>query len=120
MSLQSLITKWGSSYTVTRRVSGDYVNGVYTDGASSTFSITASIQPVAGDDLKTLPEGQHAEDTRILFTETELRVRKTGNEPDQISVDGLNWEVINVEKWSAPSFGTHYKCLIAKTTVTPP
>ncbi len=114
MSLQGVIARWGSSYTVYRAIQGDYVKGVYTDGSMSEVTIIANIQPVTGDDLKTLPEGQHADAVRVLFTETELNTRESGFEPDQVGVDGLLWEVISVEKWTATEWGTHYRCMISK------
>lgn len=116
MSLQSVIAKWGAAYAVTRTVAGTYSNGVYTDGSQSTVNIVASIQPMSGDDLKSLAEGQHTEDTRVCFTETELKTRAAGFEPDRVPVDGKTFEVIRVEKWTADKWGTHYRCYLSKVT----
>lgn len=102
------------TYTVTRQVEGSYVDGVYTPGGISNFTVDASVQPISGMELENLPEGQHAENTRVLYTTTaELFPRNPTNEADEIAIDGEDWEVFNVETWFA--FGcTHYKCLIAR------
>jgi hypothetical protein len=96
------------TYTVTRTAQGVYTNGRYTPGATTTFPIVASIQPVTGRDLQLLPEGQHASESRIVYTTTELRSRATANDPDTIAIDGEAWDVISFERWEA--FGdTHWR-----------
>lgn len=103
------------TYTVTRTAVGTRTNGRYTPGATSTFDITASVQPVTGRDLQSLPEGQRAEETRIVYTTTELRTRTATVDPDSISIDSETWAVVKVERWQA--FGnTHYRAFVARQT----
>jgi hypothetical protein len=86
-------------YTVTRTAAGSYTNGRYTEGAESTFTIIASIQPVTGRDLADLPEGQNGDEVRQVFTITELLTRVPGQEPDIITLDGEDFYVYRVKRW---------------------
>jgi hypothetical protein len=65
-------------------------------GATSTFSIAASVQPYNGGILRVLPEGLHAEDVRHVFTETELRVRP---QPDRIAIGTDTFVAFAVEPY---------------------
>jgi hypothetical protein len=118
MSLTGVIAGFASgTYTVTRTAAGTLTTGRYTAGATSSFSIVATIQPMTGRNLKILPEGQHAEETMVVYTTTELRARTPASEPDVFTFDGEAWKVVNVKRWQA--FGdTHYVATIGRT-VTP-
>ena len=109
--LRGVIATHGSTYTVTRRATGAYVAGIWTDGASSTFTITAYVEPASGRDLKTLTEGQRTEDARTVYTETELRATAGG--PDSISIGGEAYEVVKVETFTGLG-GTHYRAVCAR------
>jgi len=101
------------TYTVTRTAAGTRTLGRYTAGAASTFSIEASVQPVTGRDLQAMPEGQRAEETKVVYTTTELRTRTPAGEPDTIAIDSETWAVTKVERWDA--FGdTHYRAYVAR------
>lgn len=116
MSLTGVISRFKTgTYTVTRTAAGTRTLGRYTPGAPSTFSIVASIQPVTGRDLQTLPEGQRAEETRVVYTTTELRTRTATVEPDTLSIDSETWAVTKVERWQAFG-GTHYRAMVARQT----
>lgn len=100
------------TYSVSRRASGSFTQGRYTPGTLALLTITASVQPVRGRDLRVLPEGQRAEDTRVVYTTTELRTRTDSTEPDRVSIGGEPFNVFRVEKWDA--FGTtHYRAFVA-------
>jgi hypothetical protein len=101
------------TYTVTRTAAGTRTLGRYTPGASSTFSIDASVQPVTGRALQALPEGHRAEETRLVLTTTEIRTRTPTNEADTISIDSESWAVVKVERWDAFG-GTHYRAFVAR------
>lgn len=83
--------------------------GTVLSGNPITFQAEMSIQPVTGRNLKLLPEGQYAEESRVIFTETELRTRTHSNDPDLVEIDGESWKVFNVQKW--PSF---YKAMVGR------
>ena len=98
--IESLST---GTYTITRRVAGSYVNGIYVPGATSTFTIIAAIVPATGRDLLRLPEGRRSVETRILFTTSTMLVGAQAgtNDADLVTVDGDVWEVQQSEAWKA-------------------
>lgn len=98
------------TYTVTRRgpttVGAD---GIADAATASTFTITASVQPLRGRELQRLPEGLRVAERRKLYTSTSLKVIGA---PDVVSIDGDDWEVESVENYS--QLGNYYKVVVAK------
>lgn len=86
------------TYTVTRTAQGARVDGHYASGAATTFPIVANVQDVTGELLKDLPEGMRAEETRVVFTITELRSLADTTEPDVITIDGYLWRVVRAQR----------------------
>lgn len=92
------------TYTVTRKPAGSYVAGVWTKGQPSqtlTFSIVASIQPASGKELLRLPEGRRTEETRVVYSKTELQPGGQAQpfSADLLTIGGESWEVQNVMPW---------------------
>lgn len=114
MSVIDAITSLSTgTYTRTRYAAGSTTNGVYTAGAGSTSSIVAAVQPVRGAELRVLPEGRHADDSRVVYSETELRVSPV---PDRVTIEGSAFEVFKSERWDA--FGqTYYRALVSRLVV---
>jgi hypothetical protein len=109
-SIASLAT---GSYTRTRYAAGTTTDGVYTPGSTSTASIVASVQPVRGEELHALPEGRHADQSRVVYSESELRAAPI---PDRVTIDGAEFEVFKAERWDA--FGeTYYRALASRLVV---
>lgn len=96
------------AYTVTRFAAGTIVNGNYTKGASSSVPIRANVLPFTST-TKVLPEGRHAEDTRVILTASELRVAAPGGDADIITIGGAAFEVFEVN-----GFPGHYEALAGK------
>lgn len=95
------------TYTRTRYAADTITNGVASRGAPSTASIVASVQPVTGADLQALPEGRRADEVKVAFSLSELRVK------DRLTIGGEPYEVDKVETWQA--FGeTHYRALVSR------
>lgn len=117
MALGGVIARFASgTYTVTRKAAGTVSVGDYTPGATTTFSIVASVQPISGRELSVLPQGQRGEEVRVVYTLTELKTRTPATEPDTISIGGETWEVFRTESWEA--FGaTHYRAHVARKVV---
>jgi hypothetical protein len=117
MALTGVISRFSTgTYTVTRTAAGSYTTGRYAAGAPSTFAITASVQPVQGRDLQSVPEAQRGEEVKVLWTTTELRTRGAG-EPDSVSIDGEAWRVVRVKRWQAfggDGSGDHYEVYVAR------
>lgn len=86
------------TYTVTRAGAGAYANGIFTPATPSTLPIDASVQPLNGFDLQVLDEAHHSENTKKLYTVTELFSKKDNQAADKISIDGEDYVVTNVKK----------------------
>lgn len=109
-ALSSLST---GTYTRTRYAAGTTTAGVYAAGAATTADIVAAVQPVRGAELHALPEGRHADNSRVVYSETELRASPV---PDRVTIEGDAYEVFKSERWDA--FGeTYYRALVSRLVV---
>lgn len=116
MSLRGVVKKYSTgTYTVTR-ATGGLVGGLWVDGVPTTFPLDASIQDIDGATLRDLPEGQSAQDSLVIFTTTELRVRTTATAPDVIAYKGDQYRVTRVGSYGIIS-GGHYRCFAERVTV---
>lgn len=82
--------------TIKRTVPGSYVNGVYVEGAETTLTIQASVQPMSGNDLVAVPEGRRASDMVKLYTSTDLFSQGdtgSGQSPDRLVWLGKDYEI---------------------------
>ncbi len=114
MSLSAAILSLSTgTYTVTRYEPATNLSGVVVPGDSESFTIVASVQPLTGRELKSLPEGMRTEEMRALWTPTELRTQGTDNDPDKVTIGSETWEVVRVEPW--PELGDYYKVTLAKS-----
>lgn len=104
---------------VTRKARGNTVRGRVQDGTVSTVTIVAATAPATGNDLLRLPEGRRTNETRVIFTSTQLYVGGIGfaYEADTISIDGGAYEIMHVETWRDPSSrSVGYRCLAVNIT----
>lgn len=96
---------------------GSYdVNGVWSGGTPTLFDIKCSLQPTSQNDLMALPETRRSRKSYTVFTETALQTVKedtSGTNPDQTTIDGEIYEVVNVEPWKNDVL-EHYKVIIQK------
>ena len=83
-------------------------------GEPLTCQIMASVQPLNGNDLELLPEGDRAEDSRRLYTASEVRTadQHCGRPADQIIIDGKTYKVIEVKRQR--SVIPHYRVLCVR------
>lgn len=91
-----------TSYTFTRR-NGSYVNGRWSDGTASTFTMKCTIQPnIAGNMTKLLPEGDRSKKSIFIITQgisTQIRTSKEGAsllKGDELTWNGEVYEVREV------------------------
>lgn len=120
-SIDSLLTDTG--IVVTRCAPGTLVDGIYTAGAPSTFTIDAVVQPaynlnrvIGGSNLSALVDGQKATDVRQLHTRTELFVLTEAHPtPDVLTFQGSDWVVARVERWDL-SGEVHFHVVAARLT----
>lgn len=121
MSLNGVIGVFATgTYTVTRTVTGTYTAGRYTDGATGTFDITASVQPVSGRDLQFVAEGEHGNEVKVVYTSTPLFTRTPTTSPDKVAIDGETYEVFRVEKWQHFGISTnedHFRVFVSRLTL---
>ena len=96
-------------YTVTRYGADSFENGLRDSGSGSTFEIEASVQPLSGRDLQMLSDAERVLETRALYTDAELFVRRGEKAADTVAIEGESWRVFKVERW--PSYT---KALVAR------
>lgn len=119
-AIASLATHLG--ITVSRRVEGTYVNGVYVSASPTTFTIDAVIQPaynlnriIGGADLDAKVDLQRTDEVRVVYTVTELKTRSPTTDPDVVTFDGADWTAIRVENWNLRG-EIHYRVVVTKQT----
>lgn len=107
MSVTDVIRRNSETLAVERRnVAGTVTDGFQTEDAPTAFNIVAHIQQARQKDMINAPEGQRAEDTRIIWSEAELLVA------DRITEAGVEYIVQAVEFWKQGSF---YKATAVET-----
>lgn len=115
MSLVGVISSFSTgTYIITRTAADMYINGIRTPGATSTFTLDASIQPVTGRALYVLPVARHTQDVRKFWTTTQLI---TLPNPDKITIDGELFEVFQVFVHSVLSDAPFYRVYCARQTI---
>ena len=89
------------TYTVTERGAYTVVNGRMVPGASTTFDIRASIQPVPGRVRETLPEGIREAVQLMCYTRSTLRGpdQGTGLPPHRVTYRGEEYDVADSQPW---------------------
>ena len=83
-------------FTIKRTVAGSYVSGVYVEGVESTITIQASVQPMSGTDIVSIPEGRRASDMVKVYTDSDLFGQGdagTGQSPDRLVYRGKEYEI---------------------------
>ena len=106
-------------YTVKRTVAGSYVNGVYVEGAETTLTIQASVQPMSGNDLVAVPEGRRAADMVKLYTSTDLFSQGdagSGQSPDRLVWLGKDYEISSKDVRQMGVI-SHYKMYAIKVPI---
>jgi hypothetical protein len=103
MNLSGVVTSLAShtALAVKRAVAGAYVNGRYVASAPAGLTVLASVQPLTGDDLLVLPEGERTTGAIEIFSVVELlptqeALNKLG---DLVTYLGKDYRVRNVQNW---------------------
>jgi len=101
---------YNETLSVTRKAVGSFntATGIYSDGADTVFSITASVQPVSGKQLERLAENRRERDAKAIYTQTELKNN------DFVTIDSDVYEVDVVEDFSRHSFLKHYEVIATR------
>lgn len=102
------------TYTVTRSTAGEPYgsDGRAATPATSTFQVTGPLLPVSGRDLKHLPEGQRAEESRAFWSPVLLLGAGPSQSPDRLSAGGETWQVQTV--FDRNDLGKFWKVILVK------
>jgi len=113
----NLLVTGGATQPVgsTSGASGGYINGVYQDGTATTFTAVISLQPITGQELVLLKEGNRTKRYLRGYTATRLftEIDSDASNADIIYYDDHYFEVLEVEKWT-PMDLNHYSVLFAQ------
>lgn len=107
-------TCFSDTFTVTRASAGSWTKGRYVEGGTSTFEITGSVQPMGPKETELLPEAYRTKRAYRVYTATELKTVDVPNSvsADSISIDGSDYEVIDVSYWR--QMMPHYKAIVVR------
>lgn len=105
MSVVDVIRRNSETLAVERRDLAGVTDGFHTENAPTTFNIQGHIQQAQQQDLINAPEGQRTEDSRVLWTETEMLVA------DRVTESGIEYIVQSVEFWKQ---GPFYKAVMVE------
>ena len=117
-NLTDVIGRSGFAYpgTVTvKRIPAGTTDGYgrYIPGTPTTFSLSPVGIVPGGSSLKVMPDGYSAEDTRTLYTTTQLYKLPT---PDRVYIDGEEFAVIHVTGPWTGFGGTHWVVTVGRTS----
>lgn len=101
--------------TVKRYSGGAYdVNGFWVEGTTSTFSISASVQPMSYEEMQLVDENRRGTSTFKIYTDSELITsEKEGQNPDRVIYNSEEYEVTKIGDWHNDVIN-HYKYVINK------
>lgn len=110
-----VIAELGETFTARRGTAPtfDAAGRAIDPAPGATFSIVASVQPISGEELKRLPEGERSEDLRELYTTAELHTANpaAGTRADEVIIEGEAFEVERVHPWRMAGFT---KCIVRR------
>ena len=114
-----MINTWSDTFTVNRLVAGTIdSDGFYTDGSTSSFTVSATIMRLSAKDMINLPEGQRTEQMVKIYTDAVLNTSNitTGIKGDIVTYKGNTYEIISLENWDDfnASGIEHYKYVAMK------
>lgn len=90
---------------------GSYVNGRWVEGSHTDAIITASIQPLVGEEMQLVPEDRRETETFKMYTSAVINTITDAN-PDQVIFNGKTFVVLQVFPWQNTSVFfpvQHYK-----------
>ena len=98
---ESMITRFGTPVTVTRKGAGTYTNGVFTPGTTTAISTVASVQPLSGKEMASLPELERVTGMfkAYFFIEVFTSDDQAGKPADVVSFASKAYRVKSVEPW---------------------
>lgn len=97
-----------NKFEIVRRLAAinDFGEAVFTE---SSFPIIGSVQAGDGATLKRLPEGAQLEDTKTIYSKTQLRANVPGGYSDIVIWKCKRYQVLTVMPWENWGAGW-YRC----------
>lgn len=96
------------TFTAKRRAKGNHVRGHYSPGKLTTFEkLKGNIQPLNGQELLQVPEGDRQKENNWLFTSFEIA------DNDIVIYKDIKYEVQVVKDWT-PFCISYYRARITK------
>ncbi len=82
--------------------------------APTSSTVRASVQPMNGEDVQLLPEGNRHADMLKLYTKSELRTadQHAGTPADRVVIDGKTYEVKESARYRTHQ--RHYRAVVAR------
>ena len=111
--LSDVIEDEAVSLTITRSSAPAMSNGRAGVVTTSSFTITACVQPAPTRELLLFPEGIRNRGMVKLFSAIELKDLPL---PDQFDYLGAVWDVVKVDDWM--DVGGYYRCFAARVSET--
>ena len=98
---EALCSENSQIVTVERKAVGAYVDGIYQEGATTTFKSICSVQHPSPADLQILPEGERDSDIRKFISKKSIR---TTSDRDALIADvilhkDIRYKVISASDW---------------------
>jgi len=107
---------FNTALQVHRDTAGQYVDGVWQEGARKQFTLLASVQPTNQNDMAKLEGGREYQQTYTLYSNARLRQanQKDGLNADLIMIDGDEFEVVHTERWQNGLI-SHHMAIVERT-----
>ena len=104
-----------SDFTVYRRVPGTRTEGKWVEGSEAAFTVSASAQPLRGEEMQSLPEGRRTMQAIKIYSDTELNTEdeENGISPDVFEFRGDRYEIVTSEPHQSGVID-HFKHLATK------
>ncbi len=95
----------------------DAATGYPTTASTTDTEFQANVQPLTGEALMRLEEGQRARKPVLVMTTAELRTMdaSTNTQPDVVVIGGVEHEVISVEQFTV--FLPHFEAVAIRRSV---
>ena len=109
------LTEMFADVTRRRRAAGSYASGRFVQGAESTATIRASVQPMPSDEAQDLPDAVRSRGvvkaySVSAFLSVDERTVQVG---DRVDWNNEQWEVMTVDRWQVGGLD-HYKAICAR------
>jgi hypothetical protein len=95
---------------------GSYINGHWVEGKTQTLNIMATVEPLSGNDLLLLPEGERTKEAIRIYTDSELKTvdEFAKRKADVVNYFGKCFEVQVVKRWT--QLIPHFACIAVNKT----